>query len=63
MCFLFKVPHVINYDFPNYIADYVHRCGRTGRVGSTAGSVVTNFVQHPWEVELVKKIEVGMRKV
>jgi len=27
------VSHVINYDLPNDIDDYVHRVGRTGRVG------------------------------
>ena len=25
--------HVVNYDFPNHIEDYVHRVGRTGRAG------------------------------
>ncbi len=27
------VTHVINYDMPNDIDDYVHRIGRTGRAG------------------------------
>lgn len=27
------VTHVINFDTPNTIEDYVHRCGRTGRFG------------------------------
>lgn len=27
--------HVINYDMPNNIDDYVHRIGRTGRVGNS----------------------------
>lgn len=57
-----EVPHVINYEFPNYIADYIHRCGRTGRVGGTAASHVTNLIHWPWEVELVKKIEYAVRK-
>lgn len=30
-----NVRHVINYDLPNDIEDYVHRIGRTGRVGNT----------------------------
>merc|ERR1719386_187781 len=28
-----NVMHVINYDMPNDIDDYVHRIGRTGRAG------------------------------
>jgi len=29
-----NVAHVINYDLPNHIDDYVHRIGRTGRKGN-----------------------------
>lgn len=29
------VAHVINFDIPNDIDDYVHRIGRTGRAGKT----------------------------
>jgi superfamily II DNA/RNA helicase len=29
------VEHVINYDLPESIDEYVHRIGRTGRVGNT----------------------------
>lgn len=29
-----NVMHVINYDLPNNIDDYVHRIGRTGRAGN-----------------------------
>ena len=28
------VEHVINYDLPSSIDEYVHRIGRTGRVGN-----------------------------
>jgi ATP-dependent RNA helicase DDX5/DBP2 len=30
-----ELNHVINYDFPNNIEDFVHRIGRTGRGGET----------------------------
>eukprot|EP00744_Colponema_vietnamica_P001583 GILI01002612.1.p1 GENE.GILI01002612.1~~GILI01002612.1.p1 ORF type:complete len:666 (+),score=201.45 GILI01002612.1:74-2071(+) len=30
-----NVTHVINFDLPNNIDDYVHRIGRTGRAGNT----------------------------
>ena len=33
-----NVTHVINYDLPTDIDDYVHRIGRTGRAGNTGRS-------------------------
>ncbi|XP_047078095.1 DEAD-box ATP-dependent RNA helicase 52A-like isoform X2 [Lolium rigidum] len=43
-----NVSHVINYDLPKSIEDYVHRIGRTGRVGN-AGSATAFFTEqnHP----------------
>jgi len=37
------VTHVVNFDFPRQIEDYVHRIGRTGRAGNmgTAHSFFT----------------------
>jgi len=29
-----NVKHVVNYDMPNHIEEYVHRIGRTGRCGN-----------------------------
>ncbi|CAH1396753.1 unnamed protein product [Nezara viridula] len=55
------VKHVINYDFPMYMADYIHRCGRTGRCGSSHDCHVTNFISGKREVELVNKIELAVR--
>jgi superfamily II DNA/RNA helicase len=37
-----NVNHVINYDLPNSIDDYVHRIGRTGRAGNIGRA--TSFV-------------------
>uniref|UniRef100_A0A7S3A798 RNA helicase n=2 Tax=Rhodosorus marinus TaxID=101924 RepID=A0A7S3A798_9RHOD len=39
-----NVAHVINYDMPNDINDYVHRIGRTGRAGNNglATAIVTD---------------------
>ncbi|KAI9361006.1 P-loop containing nucleoside triphosphate hydrolase protein [Pilaira anomala] len=40
-----EIKHVINYDMPKEIEDYVHRIGRTGRSGKTG--VATTFInQH-----------------
>ncbi|XP_044435598.1 DEAD-box ATP-dependent RNA helicase 52A [Triticum aestivum] len=43
-----NVAHVINYDLPKSIEDYVHRIGRTGRAGN-AGSATAFFTEsnHP----------------
>ncbi|PFX23534.1 putative ATP-dependent RNA helicase DDX41 [Stylophora pistillata] len=37
-----EVTHIINYDLPDSIEDYVHRCGRTGRMGHFG--VATSFL-------------------
>ncbi|KAA8492906.1 ATP-dependent RNA helicase DDX3Y [Porphyridium purpureum] len=37
-----NVTHVINYDMPNSVDDYVHRIGRTGRAGNSG--LATAFV-------------------
>lgn len=36
------IQHVVNYDMPEEIENYVHRIGRTGRCGKTG--VATTFV-------------------
>jgi ATP-dependent RNA helicase DDX43 len=42
------VTHVVNYDFPNHIEDYVHRVGRTGRAGKT-GKALTFITRENWK--------------
>lgn len=37
-----NVKHVINFDLPSDIEEYVHRIGRTGRVGNL-GRFYTSF--------------------
>ncbi|KAJ7377093.1 hypothetical protein OS493_030687 [Desmophyllum pertusum] len=37
-----EVAHIINYELPDSIEDYVHRCGRTGRMGHFG--VATSFL-------------------
>ena len=34
-----NVTQVINYDLPSHVDDYVHRIGRTGRVGNTGSAL------------------------
>lgn len=56
-----RARHVINFDFPLHIADYIHRSGRIGRVGNRNQCVVTNFISSKREVDLVQKIEHAVR--
>lgn len=49
-----SVSHIINFDLPRNVEDYVHRIGRTGRAGA-AGTAVS-FASGK-ETFLVKKIE------
>ncbi|KAJ8398360.1 hypothetical protein AAFF_G00429300 [Aldrovandia affinis] len=53
---------VVNYDFPESQADYIHRAGRVGRAGGEVGGAVLSFVTHPWDVELVQAIETAARR-
>ncbi|XP_076464397.1 putative ATP-dependent RNA helicase DDX28 [Babylonia areolata] len=56
------VHQVINYDFPQFVSDYIHRAGRVGRVGSQHRGQVTSFVAHKWEVDILWQIEIAARK-
>jgi superfamily II DNA/RNA helicase len=48
------VTHVLNFDLPRQVEDYVHRIGRTGRAG--AKGIALSFASHK-DRDLVKKIE------
>jgi ATP-dependent RNA helicase DDX41 len=45
------IQHVINYDMPKEIEDYVHRIGRTGRCGKTG--VATSFINRDCQETLL----------
>jgi ATP-dependent RNA helicase DDX41 len=45
------IQHVINYDMPKLLEDYVHRIGRTGRCGKTG--VATSFINRDCEETLL----------
>ncbi|PBC29968.1 ATP-dependent RNA helicase [Apis cerana cerana] len=57
------VNHILNYDFPLDTASYIHRCGRTGRIGTIGDCRVTNFISKIGEVVVVQKIEMAVRKM
>lgn len=53
---------MIQFDFPHFISDYIHRAGRVGRVGSKRVGKVSSFVTQPHEIELAQNIEVSIKK-
>lgn len=56
-----RARHIVNFEFPVHISDYIHRCGRIGRLGSDKNCVITNFVSSEFELDLVRKIETSAR--
>ncbi|GIY14195.1 probable ATP-dependent RNA helicase DDX28 [Caerostris darwini] len=56
-----RVKHVINFDFPNNVSDYLLRIGRVGRVGTNHGRV-TSLVNSKSTVYTVNDIETAIRK-
>ena len=49
---------VVNYDTPNHLEEYVHRCGRTGRAGN-AGTAITflSYDDDQYAPDLVKALK------
>jgi len=58
------ITHVINYDFPMCIEDYIHRIGRTGRWGKT-GTATSFFTPDNYKLakELVKVLQQSKQEV
>jgi ATP-dependent RNA helicase DeaD len=54
------ISHIINYDLPEDVENYVHRIGRTGRMG--ADGVAISFVT-PEQGKLLTSIEVTINKL
>ena len=44
-----EIQHVINYDMPEDIENYVHRIGRTGR-GNKKGYAIAQCCPHQWRI-------------
>lgn len=56
-----RARHIVNFDFPYHVSDYIHRCGRIGRLGSNSNCYITNFISSLRELDLVRKIEMSAR--
>ena len=54
------ISHIINYDIPELCDDYVHRVGRTGRMGQEG--VAYTFVE-PDQGEFLTSIEMRIDKL
>lgn len=54
-----KIDHVIMFDFPSNLIDYIHRAGRTGRMGSK-GSVTSLLTKK--DLELANAIETSIKR-
>ena len=56
------ISHVINYDMPENIEEYVHRIGRTARMGKRGTAV--SFIGE-WDFELHEQIvdKIGAEKM
>ena len=55
-----SISHIFNYDIPQYSDDYVHRVGRTGRMGRDG---VAYTLVSPGEGEALTKIEMRIDKL
>jgi ATP-dependent RNA helicase RhlB len=49
------VTHVINYDLPQDVEDYVHRIGRTGRAGATGKAISLADEEYVYSLEDIEK--------
>ncbi|XP_016945527.2 probable ATP-dependent RNA helicase DDX28 [Drosophila suzukii] len=56
-----RARHVVNFDFPLHVSDYIHRCGRIGRVGNMDKALVTNMISSRREIDVVQRIEHAAR--
>ena len=50
------VQHVINYDLPQSVDEYVHRIGRTGRVGHAGKATSFYDVNATWDQALTRPL-------
>ena len=55
-----NISHIINYDLPEDIENYVHRIGRTGRMGMDG--IAISFVT-PEQGQTLTEIEMAINKL
>ena len=57
-----SISHIINYDVPEFCDDYVHRVGRTGRMGSHHSGYAYTFLTRE-EGKQLTSIEMRINKL
>ena len=61
-----KISHVINFDTPNYLENYMHRIGRTGRA-EEEGKTILFFTKKEQASKEAKheaiKLKTGIKRV
>ena len=50
------VSHVFNYDLPQDAEDYVHRIGRTARIGATGNAIALTSEEDAFYLEAIEKL-------
>ena len=55
-----SISHIINYDIPEFCDDYVHRVGRTGRMGREG--IAFSFIT-PEEGDQLTRIEIRINRL
>ncbi|OTF83444.1 DEAD box ATP-dependent RNA helicase-like protein [Euroglyphus maynei] len=56
-----RVKHIINFDCPHYVSDYIHRSGRTGRLGSSFIGQVSTLVSYKPDAYMLMELERSLR--
>ncbi|MFO7750144.1 MAG: DEAD/DEAH box helicase [Desulfobacteraceae bacterium] len=50
-----RISHVINYDIPNGAESYIHRIGRTGRIGRKGDAILFVSPREKWMIRVIEK--------
>jgi ATP-dependent RNA helicase RhlE len=50
------ISHVVNYDFPMHVEDYIHRIGRTGRANQIGDAIQLCDQRRPGELRALEAV-------
>lgn len=52
---------MINFDCPHYVSDYIHRSGRTGRLGTKGSCLVSTLLSFKQDIYMLMELERSLR--